>query len=79
MLSIITKQGKEIDWHIGELLPLWLHRDSIDHIVADGDELDHIVDLFTVGQSQVTIPLANKRVVIWTGEFAKMIFVNLSK
>lgn len=57
---------------------------SVSHILADGDELETITELFCnrhlVEQNYIvipSIPLPKSRVAIWYGDIAKTILANL--
>jgi len=73
-----SKYATEFHWHVGEQ-PKWngaFGRERLLNcaveIQADGDELDEIYHQFP------NIPQANlSRVVIWTGDFARFIALNL--
>jgi hypothetical protein len=75
----LDNRPMEFGWHVGQQ-PQWLQDDVWSHrirsfpveIQADGDELDEIYHQFP------NIPQANlSRVVIWTGDFARFIALNL--
>lgn len=83
---------KAIDWHVGERLPPTISYDMVDAIQADCDELEHIVDVFSVARRVrthgvspeeqpiikiPTIPVSDKRVQNWVGDIARTIFLAL--
>ena len=74
MLYIILN-GKERTWHVGQPSPI-SHSEAadVDEIQADGDELEHIVDMFPINRS---LPIPRGRVVRWFGDHAKLIAGNL--
>lgn len=73
MLYIISN-GKERIWHVGEKNPIGFKEVSdVDEVQADGDELQHIQDMFI----NSTFPIPNGRVVRWFGDHARLIIGNL--
>lgn len=91
MLYIVTTDGHEIEWHVGEpvpkmwgLVPYGTDRDlqRISYIQADGDELAHIREMFTSGFGsdgcpRYNIPMPAKQMCHWYGDLAKTIYLNL--
>lgn len=76
MLYIVFDSGRERTWHVGEPLPMTdAEVFAVKMIQADGDELEHIRDLFCVTSKTIPIPF-NKRVVVWYGDIAKTIIGN---
>jgi len=82
MLSIIFQSGKGRVWHVGEENPVtFIETNAVQEIQADGDELDHIKNMF--GQpddayGKPTYPnIPNNRVVRLFGDFARTIIGNL--
>lgn len=76
MLTILTSNGEEHNFHVGQerdILALRLTEISL--IEADGDELQHILSRFTIA-NQFTIPVPNKRICRWYGDIAKTIWIN---
>lgn len=72
------------EWHVGEPQPGEVDTTSIESLQADGDELNHIKVRFTMGIPSkaggvrtITIPMTNKKTMLWYGDTAKTIFVNL--
>lgn len=72
MLYITFSDGQYFNWHVGTPLGKIRNIQEVVEVQADGDELDHIESAFT------GLPLApKKRVVVWTGDFARFIVGNL--
>jgi hypothetical protein len=92
MLYITTSHKKEFTWHIGNKVP-GISPDLVVEIQADGHELEHIQKLFTnkltihappgeegpqsIDFDYPSLPMPNKRVCRWWGDFARTIFINL--
>lgn len=57
-------------WHLGDEKTNQLSYRAVE-IEADGEELAYIIQHFT------NVPLANRRVVKWTGDFATFIWNNI--
>lgn len=78
-LDIVFHDGHELTWHIGQKLPIFSTKqiDAISHIQADGDELQHIMNLFSI-DGVFTIPMPKVgRVIRWFGDIAKTIIANI--
>lgn len=79
MLCIVTNDGYEIGWHVGDKRPeIWQPEDPkkprryVATVQADGHELDYIEAHFT------NLPMAlGTRVVTWEGDLARFIAANL--
>ena len=66
-----SKSKKHFNWYVGDGRP-GVNLEQVEEIQADGDELDHIKTNFT------NLPMANhRRVVRWSGEFARFILSHL--
>lgn len=82
MMSIMLNSGKILTWHVGEPVPVIKqpsHSDEdeietlyVVEIYADFHELEYVKDKFK------NIPMCDGRRIIWTGDFARFIFKNLS-
>lgn len=59
------------EWHVGERPPKNRTLYDCYLIQADGDELDYILSNFS------NIPKTNKKLQVWTGDFANFIWQNL--
>ena len=84
--------SQEITWHVGDKVPK-VSTSSVVEIQADGHELEHIQKIFTnkltvhappgeegpqsIDFSYPSIPMPNKRVCRWYGDFARTIYANL--
>jgi hypothetical protein len=78
MLYIVKTDGSETKWWTGQKIPDILPA-RIEYLQADGDELSYIVNLFTDQYGYVTIPHQYGRVVIWYGDMARTIYLNLGR
>ena len=69
-----------IIWHVGtpfqNELAKFTSAKSVLELQADGDELEHIKRLFSLGGTY-SIPMPQKRVVRWYGDIARTIIGNL--
>lgn len=63
-------------WHVGEKNPVPYEKViAVTEVQADGDELEHIEDMFQLNKQ---IPIPRRRVVRWFGDHAKLIVGNLT-
>lgn len=75
MLSIKLNNGKYKSWHVGQGNPVAYHDIvNVEDVQADGDELDHIQQMFL---QTATLPIPRGRVVRWFGDHARLIVGNL--
>jgi len=71
----ILINGKYKSWHVGEKNPVAYNEvQDVEEVQADGDELEHIKDMFL---NQMPLPTPRNRVVRWFGDHAKLIVGNL--
>ncbi len=63
----------DADGNIGTIQRMNVAVEDVVEIQADGDELQLIINTFTVND-EVTIPITNKRVQNWYGDIAKGIW-----
>lgn len=67
-------------WHVGTPFPSDIAKFAMQkttlELQADGDELEHIKRVFSLGGTY-TIPMPQKRVVRWYGDIARTIIGNL--
>jgi len=82
MLYIVTElattlssgtRKRELVWHVGEEPHKISESEKVLLVQADCDELSHIQQSFS------GIPLSDKRVNVWNGEFADFIARNLPR
>lgn len=72
MLSITFYDGQYFNWHVGTSLGKIKNIQEVVEVQAYGDELTRIEKVF------IGLPLApKKRVVTWTGDYARFIAGNL--
>jgi len=82
-LYITNHEGETFTWNIGIKLNPIQRSPYVAYIQADGDELEHIQNLFKVTTDhkglkyEYTIPMTNQRVVSWYGDIARTILINL--
>lgn len=75
-LKIIFIDEDKAEWKVGQNFPWVIER--IREIQADGDELEHIRDLFlNRGQYTIPMPFRTMKSVRWWGDIAKTIVANL--
>jgi hypothetical protein len=74
-MLIIVAGNKDIEWHLGQKLKLYVEEINEIHMVqADGDELEHILSNF---KNLPAVAPTYKRVVRWWGNDAKFIASNI--
>lgn len=74
MLDILVN-GKYRSWHVGQGNPVAYNEVAdVEEVQADGDELQHIQDMFL---KTAPLPMPRNRVVRWFGDHAKLIVGNL--
>lgn len=67
MLYIVTSDGKEKIWHVGNSVPDVAPLDVVE-IQADCHELEHVKKIC------IGIPLSNRAVVSWRDHYARFIY-----
>jgi hypothetical protein len=75
MLDIKLSDGTRRSWHVGQGNPVGYYEvEDVEEVQADGDELDHIQNMFL---KTAPLPIPRNRVVRWFGDHAKLIMGNL--